>query len=906
MHFNRFLLALPLTAGSFANSFHVRDDEKPVQDIKINKQFIIQVEPGTNLEGLKKELSSNNQAKILKTFDSDVFTGVTIESDGYNVDTLNSIDAVKQSWPVSKVELPPLEDLAELVQVNEASNYSIHSWTGVDKAHEAGILGKGVKVAIVDTGIEYTHDALGGGFGASYKVSGGYDLVGDGNWPIGALAPDDDPMDKRGHGTHVAGIVAGKTDWFTGVAPEAELLAYKVFSTDSNTYDNILIEAFIMAYEAGADIITCSVGAAGGWSNGPWATVASNIAEKGVIVTIAASNSGSYGPFYANSGSSGKDVLAIASAKAGTLAASPFELSLTLDGKTTTSQVGYRYNYYPWTFKGMKIYPLYNDTTRDNQACTTDDIPENTPDLSDVIVLIKRGQCDYLDQEFNLISHNVTQLMFYNNGSSPDDPISWLSRSKALVEKEVGEAIVETIKAGGEATVDFQKYADAKWYMGMYNGVGNRPSYFTSWGGLFDMDLKPDVAAPGGEILSSWLGNTWRIASGTSMATPYAAGVAALYLSKFGGRATQGAGVSKAFNNKVITGGSSMPWSTVDKTYPDDTGFWAPTIQAGSGLLNAWKLLTYTTTLGSSKWLLNDTEHFTGTHSVEVTNNADTEAEYEFNLQPAAGVQAAPSSGVGVALLNQINPVEMVPSVSMPSGTFKVGAGETKTAEFTFDYPRGLDESKQPLYSGKVLISSSLGEQLSIPYFGAAYSLREAYKDIFIAGTPYIRSPTYDITQKSNFTFDVRLDGSTKQDYPKAYASFAFGCDELRWDIYESGWKESSWSFPPVVGEGGYLGAATSFRDSGIKTYFDPTKDDKENTVPFPIRATPRNIISVPVAGYDQYRFFWLGKLANGSYINPGKYAMRFAALRPLGDRTVSTDWDIWDTPEITVLPLSD
>jgi hypothetical protein len=45
MHFNRFLLALPLAAGSFANSFHVRDDEKPVQDIKINKQFIIQVEP---------------------------------------------------------------------------------------------------------------------------------------------------------------------------------------------------------------------------------------------------------------------------------------------------------------------------------------------------------------------------------------------------------------------------------------------------------------------------------------------------------------------------------------------------------------------------------------------------------------------------------------------------------------------------------------------------------------------------------------------------------------------------------------------------------------------------------------------------------------------------------------------
>lgn len=52
--------------------------------------------------------------------------------------------------------------------------------TGVDKAHAAGVLGKGAKVAVVDTGIWYDHEALGGGFGEGFKVAGGYDFVGDG------------------------------------------------------------------------------------------------------------------------------------------------------------------------------------------------------------------------------------------------------------------------------------------------------------------------------------------------------------------------------------------------------------------------------------------------------------------------------------------------------------------------------------------------------------------------------------------------------------------------------------------------------------------------------------------------------------------------------------------------------
>ena len=61
--------------------------------------------------------------------------------------------------------------------------------------------GKGVKVGVIDTGVDYLHEALGGGFGPGFKVAGGYDFVN--NKP--------DPLDDNGHGTHVAGIIAGNS-----------------------------------------------------------------------------------------------------------------------------------------------------------------------------------------------------------------------------------------------------------------------------------------------------------------------------------------------------------------------------------------------------------------------------------------------------------------------------------------------------------------------------------------------------------------------------------------------------------------------------------------------------------------------------------------------------------------------
>lgn len=127
------------------------------------------------------EFSSRLGCKLRKTFDSELFRGLSLDTTDDDGDSLAALDSVGRVWEAREIQLEPttpagtfaLEDEAE------AKNYSVHWATGVDKLHEAGLTGKGVRIAIVDTGTAYTHPALGGGFGPGFKVEGGADLVGD-------------------------------------------------------------------------------------------------------------------------------------------------------------------------------------------------------------------------------------------------------------------------------------------------------------------------------------------------------------------------------------------------------------------------------------------------------------------------------------------------------------------------------------------------------------------------------------------------------------------------------------------------------------------------------------------------------------------------------------------------------
>lgn len=111
------------------------------------------------MDHVSSRLKSRRGLKILKTFDSDVFSGFSVETEEDNVDTLKTISDVSRAWASRWIALDPTEPIMMTMDVS-ASNYSQHKWTGVQELHDQGILGKGAKVAIVDTGIDYNHPAV--------------------------------------------------------------------------------------------------------------------------------------------------------------------------------------------------------------------------------------------------------------------------------------------------------------------------------------------------------------------------------------------------------------------------------------------------------------------------------------------------------------------------------------------------------------------------------------------------------------------------------------------------------------------------------------------------------------------------------------------------------------------------
>ncbi|KAK5651948.1 hypothetical protein OQA88_11490 [Cercophora sp. LCS_1] len=898
------LLYAGLLAQGGAAAGHRRRDVA-ASDANVNstvtepKKFIVEVAEA-DLGAVESKLAAEG-VKVLRKFKTKVFTGLSIESDKQNIDTLHKKIDVRQAWPVRQIHLDPIVPLATYATDAAAGNYSVHAFTGVSELHEQGILGKGATVAVVDTGVDYRHSALGGGIGPGFKVKGGYDLVGDDEFPRGPKSPDPDPKDPRGHGTHVSGIVAGKSDWFVGVAPEASLLVYKVFNKVNSTDEDTLIDAFLMAFEAGADVITASLGEASGWSNGAWPTVASRLVDQGVLVTISAGNSGRDGPFFASSGSSGKNVLSVASTDANVVSAQPFEATFSDDGSSNKTYLSYLPDVRGlWNFTtDLPIIPVSFNTSDPADGC--EPLPDTTPNLKGAIALIRRGSCNFSVKVANARKFGAERVLFYNNNTPGGGPASQ-EIPTALIDGKAGEAIIAAVKGGAKVTANFAIPKDASWQVRWPNPAGGIPSEYTSWGGTNELEIKPDIAAPGRDIYSTYLDGTWAVTSGTSMACPYVAGVAALYIGKYGGRSVHGPGFAKELANRIRSSGTALPWQILRPTaLPVDYGFFAPVNQVGAGLINATMVLEATTSLTYEKFALNDTANFRPNHEVSITNKGKEVVTYKFSLQPFGAFSGQSTELEGVlAEATELRPFALAPSVDLPS-EITVEPGETKKVAVKFSLPQsqGLNTTKLPFYSGRVLVSGSNGETLGIPYLGAAFDLKAEMKNkLWYKGYPVQMSGRgYDDIDDFH-TYDFNL---TSQNFPKVYTATKWGVKELRWDLFESGWTEDKWTYPPVPGKNGYIGSATYYAklESGIT--FNPKSMDANQTSPFPVPFLPRT----SAYGWFDRPFWWMGKLANGSYIAPGNYTMRFAAQLPFSDPAESESWQVWKTPEITILPYT-
>lgn len=738
--------------------------------------------------------------------------------------------------------------------------------TQVDKLRAKGVTGKGLKIAVVDTGIDYKHPALGGCFGEGCLVSFGTDFVGDDYTGFNTPVPDDDPIDCGGHGTHVAGIVAAQKNkyGFTGAAVGATLGAYRVFGCDGSAGNDVLIAAFNQAYQDGADIITASIGGPSGWSEEPWAVAVSRIVDKGVPCTVAAGNEGADGQFYASTAANGKNVAAIASFDN---LRTPTLLSVSTYTVGTGKALTFGYTTgAPGVWGGVKL-PLVApsfDTTQTDSACAP--FGDDVPSFAGKIVLVRRGSCTFVTKAQNVAAKGGKYMLVYNNvpgtlsidvGTVPEIVAA------GMVPSDTGATWIKSLKAGDTVTlsmVDPQK-ADTTFINPLNTLTGGALSTFTTWGPTWEMDMKPQFGAPGGNILSTYplAKGAFAILSGTSMATPLAAGIIALLGEVRGdlNPKTIQALLSSTANPQVFNDGSQF------------YEFLAPTSQQGAGLIQAYDAAYTTTILEPVGLSFNDTAHLQASLNFTLTNKGTKAVTYKFTNVPAITTYTLDgNSTVPVPFPNE--PVEAAASLKFSQNNIKINPGQAVTVDVVPTPPTGVDAKRLPLWSGWVAVNGTDGSSLSIPYQGLVGSLKD--QTVLGAQDGYI-SRSDDTTTvapvAAGFVFTLPAPGTPIGEIttvlPTVETILSLGSRKVRIDVIPQ-FKNLPAGSPPIYDFFGY------------KTIGQPTGT--------PLTTLPRG--SNPAN--------WNGQLLNGKYAPAGKYKVVIHALKIFGDEKKKADYNVAET----------
>ena len=262
----------------------MRDHERMLQAEHERFMKIFSGTSGVPITGRAIGAGEDEQEVIMGEYEN-VFNGMALNISSEEALRLAEFDEVEKVYPNREVTIT-LQDGLDIINAP-------YAWQ-LNDAQDRTVTGDGVRIAIIDTGIDYTHPDLGGCFGPGCRVVDGYDFIND----------DDDPMDDQGHGTHCAGIAAGN-GVTKGVAPDAILYAYKVLNQGgSGTWDQVIsgIDRAVdpnddSDFSDHVDVISMSLGGFCffGYSEdcGPDDAVSQavdNAVEYGIVVVVAAGN----------------------------------------------------------------------------------------------------------------------------------------------------------------------------------------------------------------------------------------------------------------------------------------------------------------------------------------------------------------------------------------------------------------------------------------------------------------------------------------------------------------------------------------------------------------------------------------------------------------------------------------
>lgn len=484
--------------------------------------------------------------------------GDKLVSVGYRYTTLFSgfscqvkfkeLAGIESAGVVRKAMIAERYETQSVVTDNALNAYG----TGIYNSSQTGYTGKGIVVAVLDTGLDYTHSAFqrlpdcpptltkervqelfpyleaskldeNAVWESTYhtdKLPFGFDYA----------DKDADYYPSNDHGTHVAGIIAGKDDVITGVAVDAQLLTMKVFGNeDKGAKQEDILAGLSDAVMFGVDVINMSLGSTCGFSRAAddegINEVYDSVREAGINLIVAASNNAS-----SAKGSENGDTNLLGNPDSATIGSPATYPSSMAVASVTGAKTNYLFangEFPVYLIKAkrsngdeIEFYDLMLDgaQTKTLEYVLVPGIGNDgnyeQVDVKGKIAVIKRGVSTFEEKVETAKNHGALGAIIYNNVSG-------------TITMTIGMSTLPATSISMDSGKYFESHPTGTLVLDKDNLAGPFISDFSSWGPNPNLELSPDVTSYGGDINSAVRGG-YDILSGTSMASPNLAGSAAL------------------------------------------------------------------------------------------------------------------------------------------------------------------------------------------------------------------------------------------------------------------------------------------------------------------------------------------------------------------------------------------
>ena len=562
---------------------------------------------------------------------------------------------------------------------------STHVW------NTFGYKGQNMVVAIVDTGIDPSHKDMKLSEGVPFKIDKktveNFGLPGTfrtNKVPYGYNYFDRNQIilntTINSHGMHVAGTV-GANGQIKGVAPEAQLLAMKVFSNDPDfpsTYDDIYMKAIDDAIKLGVDVVNMSLGSTASFysPNSAIDEMITNARQHGVVFSISAGNSA-----YSNDGY-GNNLPIIGNPDIG-LVGSP---SLNKDSisvasmENTHSQVNYiaygEGKKAPYALAGsIELAGRFDGPVEFLDAAFGNPADFEGKDFTGKIALISRGSIAFTEKIENAEKAGALAAIIYNNAGNDLINMAYPDKGK-IPAAFIGNTYGVELKALDEKLMSFPRER-----MAAVNPNSGLMSAFTSWGTTPSLEMKPEITAPGGQIYSTLEADTYGMMSGTSMAAPHLSGGSALVLQYIRDQfPNMQVGNVSEFAKKLLM-------NTADPIRDTYGEFYSPRRQ-GAGLMDLTSAITSPVTLvnkadGEPKLALKEIKSKKFDMKLVATNHSNKSASYDIEVD----VLSQYIHGQGFSFID----VEPMPGVIITGDTsIALEPGQSKEISLGVDLSQAL------------------------------------------------------------------------------------------------------------------------------------------------------------------------------------------------------------------------